>query len=191
MSLFKKPQVVEQRFVEREVPPLPKPKKEKLVQIYTYQQNDTFKGHKSISLYVKNNPEALKNINALKVPNKNYVFDPATVQLPEDYSSSSYKVDKYFFPFKKRLIVLKEYLRDKETALDVFVNDYYVGSLPVQGDRQTELYQAIQNDTLESVHVRIEPEYHNTARTEKKKRIIETEEQFKVYLFYKLKEAKQ
>ena len=190
MGLFRKETKIEHRFVDRKVYPLPEPKKEKLVQIYTYPQNDTFKGHKRITVYVNDDLEALESIDKLKVPNKNYAFDPATTELSEGYSYSVYKIDKYFFPFKKKLIVLKEYLRDKVTYLDVHVNDYYVGSIPIEQDRQTELYHAIKEGTLESVYVRIEPCYRNTSKEEKKKRIIETVEVFDVYLFYKLKEAK-
>lgn len=186
MSLFKKAPKIEQRFVEQKIFPAPKPKKEKLIQIYTCPQNATFKGHKSIAINVRNDPAALEGINHLKIENKNYVFDPATVDVPEGYASTTFEVNKYLFPFKGRLIVLKEYLRDEDTFLDVHVNDYYVGSIKVDGDRQMDLRQALQDQTLASVHVRIETQFRNKVVEEKKKRIIETEEQFKVNLFYKL-----
>lgn len=59
MGLFRKEPKIEHVFVEREVYPRSAPKKEKLIQIYTYPQNNTFKGHKSISIYVNDDQKAL------------------------------------------------------------------------------------------------------------------------------------
>ena len=158
---------------------------------FSFVQAPGFKGFKRITLNAQENEQAISDINSIKKPNPKYVESPDIYVVPKGYNISSYPINKYLFNIKNETISILVTTKDRLPFMYVYVAGCLIGTLTpdAEDQKRIEFYNGLISNKVEAIHVRIETHMHNkNCVGEHGKTVVVSEERFKTYLFYKIKE---
>jgi len=150
---------------------------------YCFTQSGSFRGHTRITVSSQEDAVAVSNLNQMKILNEKYVPSDNEKSVRDGYQISGISTDKYRFDLKAKEIKLTV----MADHVDVSINNRHVGNIDINDATRRDFLEALINDRIVSVHIRIEPMIRNkVVKSRFGKQKIESEERFKVYLFYKI-----
>lgn len=154
---------------------------------YCFVQSGGFRGYTRITVSSQEDALAISNLNQMKILNTEYVPSKEERSVPKGFQISGIPIDKYKFDLKEKEVELKTRKKSGNDYVDVSIDNLHVGNIEIDDEKRKEFFTALINNEISSVHVRLETLMRNkVVKSFFGRQKVESEERFKVYLFYKV-----